>query len=224
MASKKQRTNWFGTHKPTSVMRAGVWSAFGNGSQAVIQLVSAVILSRLIKPAEFGKLALVMVFYNLLSQVTGYAMSMATVQKADLTERQASNCFWVNIVVTGCLGLLLAGMGPALAAFYHERELISISVAFGVLLWLDGWASQHRALLMRAMRFDLMFWTQVGAALPGLALGVMLALEDLAYGRFWHKCWRAGCFTASFFSMWCVGNRFPMCGGAASAPCCASGG
>lgn len=162
------------------MVKAGAWAALQNGFAGILQFGGAIILSRLVSPEEFGLLALVMVFYSVSAQIINGSLANATIQKENLSVEQASNLFWVSTGLSAIGALVITALGPLLATVYRHEELQSIAVVMGLLLLLDGMFAQHKALLMRNMRFDLLF---VATLIPGfVGLGIAVAMAVSGYG------------------------------------------
>ena len=166
----------FGVHRPRSLVNAGAWTMVSNVSAGFWQIVTGVVLARLIAPDAFGTLALVTIFYNLLTGFLGIAFAAASVQKAELTEQQASNFFWVNVAVSGMMAVALGISGPILASFYDLPELSLIALAYSFLILINALGIQHRALINRAMRYDISSRIALVLGPMGLLIAVPLAL------------------------------------------------
>ena len=81
-------------------VRGGAFTMGAQGSKFFLQLGSTIILARLLTPADFGLVAMV-------TAVTGFAMmfkdlglSMATVQREQITHAQVSTLFWINVALS----------------------------------------------------------------------------------------------------------------------------
>jgi PST family polysaccharide transporter len=173
--SASANANWFGLHRHGSLARAGVWSALATNVEAGLQIVSAIIMARVLEPHYFGQIAIVMTIYNLLSQLTSNAIANAAIQKHDLTEQQASNFFWINLAITSAFGITLASVGPVLAWFYRIPELNWLALVFGLLLILDGSSVVHRGLLKRSMSYDFFFWNTLFIGPLAIVVSVWMA-------------------------------------------------
>lgn len=133
-------------------------------------------MARLLDPDDFGIIALVLVLYNFFSQVSGFAFSRALIQNPDLSVQQASNFFWLVLSLSTFFGLGVIALGPILAGFYDHPELIWLGLGYGLMLVLDGTVVLHRALIQRAMRYEVLFWASLITSPFSLAGGVALAL------------------------------------------------
>jgi PST family polysaccharide transporter len=152
-------------------------------SQAVtfgVSLATAVVLGRLLEPADFGLVAMVTTITGFLRVFKDAGLSTATVQRENVTQAQVSNLFWVNVVVSASLCLLVAGLAPVVAWFYREPRLAGVTLALSTTFALSGAAVQHQALLKRQMRYASLALITICSA--GLGLLVGIAMACLGYG------------------------------------------
>jgi hypothetical protein len=84
--------------------------------------------------------------------VQGSGLVAATIQCPDLTLGQISTLFWINTTLGLGITLLTIAMAPAIAWFYGEPHLTSITAVSGLGFLLGGILVQHEALLQRQMR------------------------------------------------------------------------
>src|SRR5262245_21347620 len=80
----------------------------------VLRIASLVILARLLSPQDFGLVAMVTAFTSLYG-VFMVGFSMATTQKASITDEQTSALFWIGILTGSILALFCVLIAPILA-------------------------------------------------------------------------------------------------------------
>lgn len=156
-------------------VRGGFASAAGQAAQAVVSLLSVIVLSRLLDESDFGLIAMVTVVTGFATRFVDAGLSMATVQKEDITRQQASNLFWVATALGLTIGLIVAALGPVLAMVYGEPKLTLITLAMAVSFPLGGLSVQHRALLRRGMRLHRLATALVIAQIVGVAAAIAWA-------------------------------------------------
>src|SRR5207237_1933354 len=139
------------------------------------------ILARLLTPKDFGLFAMVTTVMAFLRVFKDAGLSTATIQREDITHGQVSNLFWINVAMSGAIGLLLAAGSPAIAWFYREPRLVPITLVLSSTFLLSGLAVQHTALLNRQMRFQAIAVVQVGSMLVGIAVGIGMAWHNYSY-------------------------------------------
>src|SRR6267143_4894595 len=151
------------------------------GAQFVLSLASIMVLARLLTPKDFGLFAMVTTVIGYLRVFKDAGLSTATVQREGITHAQVSNLFWINVVMSGAIGLIFAASAPLVAWFYREPRLIPITVILASTFLLSGLIVQHTALLNRQMRFKAIAVIQIGSMLLGLVVGIVMAYLNYSY-------------------------------------------
>src|SRR5712671_5325692 len=97
-----------------------VISAGAQAALFVVRTGSMMILARLLLPKEFGLVGMVTAFTGFLGLFRDAGLSMATIQRASVTDAQTSTLFWINVAFGGMLAALTVAAAPVLSLFYHE--------------------------------------------------------------------------------------------------------
>jgi O-antigen/teichoic acid export membrane protein len=161
--------------------RGGRLAVAGQGGRLLVTVVLTAVLARLLTPADFGLVAMVTSITVLLVQIADLGLTASTVQRAEIDHAKISTLFWINLAFSGGLTLLVAASAPVIAWFFGEPRLVAITLAVAPIALITGAAVQHRALLMRQMRFGPLALLNV--LVPTLALGggVVAAMLGAGY-------------------------------------------
>lgn len=162
-------------------VRGGAVTLTAQAAKFILQLVSTIILARLLTPADFGLVAMVTALTGFVAMFKDAGLSMATVQRDHITHAQVSTLFWVNVALSVALMILIAAIAPAVAWFYGEPDLFYVTLAIAATFMFGGLAVQHLALLKRQMRFTALAVNDVAAATAGVTTGIILALLGAGY-------------------------------------------
>ncbi|MGE6740346.1 lipopolysaccharide biosynthesis protein [Allorhizobium pseudoryzae] len=169
----------------TSYRRSVQAGAIVTGSsQAVValcQIVSVIVLSRLLSPSDFGIVAMSWPVIGLLSIFQDFGLTQATVQRPGITREDVNFLFWLNVGISGLVALAIFATAPLAAAFYSEPKIAALLMAMSCLVLIQGLGAQHTALLNRRMRFPALSAMEVAGALGGLATSVTWALLSPSY-------------------------------------------
>jgi PST family polysaccharide transporter len=160
---------------------SGLVTAAAQGVQFFLNLAYIMVLARLLVPQDFGLVAMVTTVTGFLRIFQDAGLSMATVQRQEITHAQVSNLFWVNVAVGGVATLLVAASAPAVAWFYREPRLVGITLVLSITFVLTSSAVQHIALLNRQMRFGVIAMIDVVSMLTGYLTGIGMALREYGY-------------------------------------------
>jgi O-antigen/teichoic acid export membrane protein len=153
---------------------SGLITLSSQAAQFFLNFASIIVLARLLNPADFGLVAMVRTFREA-------GLSRATIQREGITDDQVSNLFWLNIAISGAMGLFLTAASPLIAWFYREPRLVLVTAAVAATFPLSGLTVQHTALLMRRMRFQALALIQVGSQFFGVAIGIGMAWFGFSY-------------------------------------------
>jgi O-antigen/teichoic acid export membrane protein len=143
---------------------------------------ATMILARILIPGDFGVVAMASAFTGFVGLFADLGLSMATVQKPQITHSQVSALFWVNVAVSAMLGGAAAGLAPFVAWFYGREELLNITIVIGATFILSGLGAQHIALLRRQMRFSALAVIDIATVICGSAVAIIVGV---AGGGYW---------------------------------------
>ena len=160
-------------------IRGGSVTLLAQGCRFVLQMASTILLARLLTPADFGLVAMVTAITGFVELFMDLGLSMATIQRAQITHAQVTTLFWINLALGTSLMALTAALAPAVAWFYEEPRLLPVTIALATGFVLGGLGAQHQALLRRHMRFASLASVDVSANLAGAVAAVAAALAGL---------------------------------------------
>jgi len=162
-------------------IRGGLAKIGSQGANLALRVGSLMILARLLDPKDFGLVGMVTAFTGILNLFRDFGLSTAAVQRQNVTDKQISTLFWINVVVGLSLTLALAGTGPLIARFYHEPRLLWVCAALSSSFLFNAAGIQHSALLQRQMRFTVLAAIDLVSLLASIATGIGMALAGFGY-------------------------------------------
>ncbi|GAB4086450.1 lipopolysaccharide biosynthesis protein [Myceligenerans cantabricum] len=164
-----------------SAAHGGAVTIGGQAARFALQLASLAVLARILSPAAFGYVAMVMAVVGIAELVREFGLSKAAIQAPVLTRGQRDNLFWLNAGLGVALSAATFAVAPLVAALYGEPVLEPVTRSLSVVFLLNGFGAQFRAALQRDLRFTAMaVFDTVGPAL-GLAGAVTVALLGGSY-------------------------------------------
>lgn len=151
------------------------------GVQFALRIAGTAVLARLLTPADYGLISMVTVVVNFAQMFKDAGLSMATVQKEHITHEQISTLFWLNVLISGCLGLCVLLGSPVVSLFYGKPELTPVTAALSISFIISGLTIQHQALLRRHMQFGTLAGITISSQIVNLAVTITLALLGWRY-------------------------------------------
>jgi PST family polysaccharide transporter len=168
-------------------LRGGALAMISQVGNVTTQVISTVVLARILVPEDFGLVAMV-------SAITGYVAIFvdlgtrdAVAQHVRLASGEASALYWVTAATGLAIALLTVICAPLIASFYGAPKLNTITMAMSVPILLSGLYYQQYALMRRALMFRQLAIIDVSGNAIGAALAILLA--HLGYG-YWALVWK----------------------------------
>lgn len=162
-------------------MRGVVATYAAQGVKLALQLASVVILSRLLRPADFGLMAMATPVWALAMMLQDLGFTQTTIQRPAITRVQISALFWINLALGGAIALTLALAAPAVGRFYGDARVSLLVRGFSVVIVLGAATAQHMAVMAREMRFRYLATLDMGAYAAGVAGGIAVAVAHHSY-------------------------------------------
>jgi len=159
-------------------VRGGAAVVFSQVFGMTLQIITTVVLARLLSPSDYGLQAMVLSVTNFFSLFRDAGLSVASVQRETLNQQEISTLFWINVAIGSFLTIVVAASGPVLALFFKDPRLLWITIASASIFLFNSLVVQHRALLDRAMRFT----TNVKIDIVSTTIGTIVAIGMAALG------------------------------------------
>ncbi|HJP91487.1 MAG TPA: lipopolysaccharide biosynthesis protein [Pyrinomonadaceae bacterium] len=161
--------------------RGGVVTIVSHGLKFALSIVATAILARLLTPQDYGLIGMVAVFTGFVALFKDLGLSLATVQRAEISYDQISTLFWVNLTISVVITLFMISLAPLIGWFYGEPRLILISIVTAIGFLFGGLAVQHEALLKRQMRFYALSVIAFLSMMMGYVVGIIFAWRGARY-------------------------------------------
>lgn len=162
-------------------VRGSAAMILSEGGRFALRILGVAVLARLLTPADFGLLAMVATFTQLIELFRDLGLGTATIQRKNISQEQVSYMFWVNVAIGVGSTALTAALAPVAAWFYGEPDLTGITLVLAAAFLFGGFSVQHQALMRRQMNFSALAWLRIGATVGSVAVGVVAALLGAGY-------------------------------------------
>lgn len=164
-----------------STVGSASWTAIGQVVRQGLQVVTGVVLARLLVPADFGVYAMVSAFSGFAVVLSDLGLSGAVVQRQDLRPAHLDVAFWTSAT----LGVVLAGAlvigAPTLGSFYDDQRVVGVARVVAAVLIFTTLAAVPRAMLLREMRLRALVVVEMGAAIVAAVVAVTAAAMGARY-------------------------------------------
>src|ERR1700689_4927470 len=108
------------------------WTGAARLLGQILQLVTTVVLARLLSPKEYGLLGMVLVFTGFANYVADMGLGASIIQRGTVSERHLNSVFWLNVATGMALTAVFALAAPLIARFYGEPQLRLLTAAIAL--------------------------------------------------------------------------------------------
>lgn len=141
----------------------------------VVALVVSIVLARILSPEDYGTIALITVFINILNVFVDSGLGNALIQKKDADNTDFSTVFYTNVVFCFVLYILLFVFSPFLSKFYNRPDLTSIIRILGITILISGVKNIQQAYVSRTLQFRKFFFSTLAGTIIAAVAGIWMA-------------------------------------------------
>lgn len=154
------------------------WTTISTITLASVGLIKISILARYLDPSDFGLMALVTFVLGFMNLFMDMGLTSAILHKQNISQRQYSSLYWINIIFSILLFLVIFLISPFIAIFYEESELSELIQIMGYSILLSALGRQFKTIEEKHLNFKYVAIVDILGSLCGLVVGILLAIWD----------------------------------------------
>jgi len=147
----------------------------------LIQTGTTLILVRILMPADFGLVGMVMPVIMVFQVMGNMGLTMAVLQRREVTPKQLSSLFYFNMSISVLLAGVLYLSAPLISNFYDTPQVNPIAQLFSLVILLAGASALQTSLLQRELKFGSILVAQVISEIGSSVIAVWMALEGFGF-------------------------------------------
>lgn len=151
------------------------WNLSGTLLRQGVAFVLSIFLARLLSPSDFGLVGMATVFIALTQGFADFGMTAGLIQKKNPTEVQYSTVFYINLLVSGLLTLLMIACSGFIADYYGNPEIGKIARFISYSFVISALNGVQNARLTKALANKTKTIAAVASAVVSGVVGVLLA-------------------------------------------------
>jgi O-antigen/teichoic acid export membrane protein len=164
-------------------LRATLWSVLEYGSGIGLRMVSSLVLTRLLLPAYFGEITLVMTLIVGITLLTDVGLGPSVIQSARGDDPDFLNTAWTIQLIRGTiLWLVAVAISHPMAIFYHDPRLKLLLPILSLSVLISGFNSTNLLTLSRHLGVKRLF------AIDG-STAVISLIVTLVWAYYWPSVW-----------------------------------
>lgn len=163
------------------VASGAIWLVGARLATRTLDLISLLIVARLLVPADFGLFALAATLLLVMNAVTDLSLANAILQMLEPPDAVYDTAFTLNAMRGLVVSAALACAAGPFADLYGDPRLQPIVLALAVVPLLKGLASPRMAFLQRKLVFRPSFYLEAAGKLAAFAASIAVALVTQSY-------------------------------------------
>lgn len=163
------------TDMKSKVVKGLFWKLLENGGAQGIQFVIAILLARLLTPAEYGVVGIIMIFITIANVVVQNGFSTALIQKRNADDTDFSSVCYFSLFAALVMYGLLYMAAPYIAVFYQIETLRPIVRILSIVLFPGAVISVQTAYVSRNMEFKGLFMSTLAASFVSGVFSIVMA-------------------------------------------------
>jgi O-antigen/teichoic acid export membrane protein len=151
------------------------WNTMAAILTIALQAIRLLCLSRLLRPEDFGLMAMVMIIIGFAQVYADAGVSAAIIYKQNATTPQLSSLYWLNIMVGVFLFLILLILTPPIVLIFGEPRITPYLRIVALSFIISPWSKQFEVMLQKELRFALLTKVQISALFVSTAVTLAAA-------------------------------------------------
>lgn len=152
-----------------------IWRFLERTGAQTVSFIVAIVLARILSPEDYGMLALITVFTNILNVFVDSGLGTALVQKNDADKIDFSTVFYTNVVFCISLYILIWFLSPLIAHFYDKHELTTVIRVLSITVLISGLKNVQQAYVSKNLQFKKFFFSTLTGTLFAALVGIWMA-------------------------------------------------
>lgn len=154
-----------------------IWTLTSRMGTRFSIFVVGIILARILTPEDFGLVAMLGVFFAVSSSLVDSGFTQALIREKEISEKDKSTTFYINIITSIVLYVILWFSSPLIARFFKQPELLWLTRVMGLDIIFRAFSIVQRAVLMQSLRFKLLSAIDITASILTGIIAILLAYK-----------------------------------------------
>lgn len=162
-----------------NVLTGIIWQYFQRMGNQMIHFLVSLILARLLMPEDFGTVALLGVFISISNIFIDSGFSNALIQRKKIDDIDTSSVFYLNIISSILIYILVYLCAPLVSSFYGIQQLTLLLRVLAIQIIITSFCCVQQAMLVRNMKFKFNFYIGIFSVIVSSATGIGLAYSGM---------------------------------------------
>lgn len=151
------------------------WNSTATLVCTMLQILRLSILTFLLSKSDFGLIAIATMVISFTDVFSELGLTVALIHKQDITIKQYSSVFWLNVIMSVCMTLIVCSAAPFISSFYKEPLLQNVVSLLSLQILFNGFGKMFQTIKVKELKFDFISKIRILASLLGFFVTIILA-------------------------------------------------
>lgn len=152
-----------------------IWRFLERTGAQLVALIVSIVLARILTPEDYGTIALLLVFINILNVFVDSGLGTALVQKKDADNVDFSTVFYTNVCFCIILYTIMFFFAPLIAKFYKNESLVSLIRVLSITILISGVKNIQQSYVSKTLQFRKFFFATLVGTITAAVVGIWMA-------------------------------------------------
>ena len=140
-----------------------------------IQFILQIILARILDPSHYGMLSIIIIFVNLANVFIQNGFNSALIQNKNVDDDDYSSVFWVTLLVSIIVYVILYFCAPLIGNLYKSNEIVKPLRVIAFIVIPGAFNSIQLAKVSRDLDFKKVFFSNLFGVVISGVIGIIMA-------------------------------------------------
>ena len=155
------------------------WSFIDSFAGQIVSFIVGLVLARLLSPEEYGLIGIITIFIVVFNSIIDSGFSSALIRKPDANSTDYNTVFFINLLLSILLSILMFFGAPLIAQFFDRVELLSLTRVMSIILVINALAIIPNVILSKDINFKIKTKVSIISSLVSGIVGITMALSNL---------------------------------------------
>jgi len=161
-----------------NMIGALTWSAVNTFGVQFLQLIIGIILARVLMPADFGIMGILFIFISISIVLIDGGFAQGLIRKQDATNKDFSTVFFLNLLISILLYILLYVSAPLIARFFAQPALVTYSRILFIIILIFPFYQIQQVQLLKKLQYKTIATVNIISISVGGIIAIILAFKD----------------------------------------------
>lgn len=152
-----------------------IWNFLDTFLLKGFSFLGLILIARWIGPEEFGLIGMIAIFIAIGNSLIDGGLSASLIRTKDVDYRDFSTIFFINILISVFIYILIYISAPFIANFFNQSVLVQIVRVYCLVFIISGFSSVQLAILSKEMKFKLIMLINIPSTIIGVCIGIYMA-------------------------------------------------